>query len=669
MKPKPLVPTAQWVESEFRLPVEGADKPGPYDLRYAPYLLGIYNALDDPEVSEVYTSKAAQIGWTFGLIGYIGAKIDNAPCPIIVMFPKEGAAREFNDEKFTPSVRSTPALAAKIDVSKSRSADNRALFKKFAGGFLKFVSGQSISSVKSTPAKIVIVEEPDDAVSNLKEQGNAIKLLFERTKRITGSKRVLGGTPSIKGLSKVESHIEKSDRRSLPVVCHDCGESHVLAFGNVHWVTIPEDEREGIDEHEIYGYARPETAMYGCPHCGSCWDDYQRKENIRNTVFNAHKAGDKNAGFVATAEFHGAAGFENLSELYSCLPGAGTADLVRDHLEAESKAAKGDETDKIVFTNSKLGVTYEFKGDNATADQIQEVAEDYPLMIVPRGGLLITFGIDLQHDRIAIIIRAWGRGEESWLIYWDEIKATNGVSDTSDPVWNELEDLVFGDFKHHSGVVMRARAGTIDTSDGNTNDAAYAWVRKMNKKHSGVDLFAGKGSSSTADPEIFVRPSAKSIDHKSPSKLTKADKYGLRVYQVGTSKAKNLIANRIADAKCSARMHHPIDVRADYYKQVTGEIKAPHAKSKKKVWQPKAGAAIEAWDCEVYALHAARAVRVHLKSDREWDAIERDLLQGDLFGISEPNKKILKEKSNKKTNNFNKFIPEKSGKSSDPYLD
>jgi phage terminase large subunit GpA-like protein len=79
--------------------------------------------------------------------------------------------------------------------------------------------------------------------------------------------------------------------------------------------------------------------------------------------------------------------------------------------------------------------------------------------------------------------------------------------------------------------------------------------------------------------------------------------------------------------------HHVYrDVRDDYFEQMTGEVKAPHKSSKgRKVWQKKSGRAVEAWDCEVYALHGARAKRVHLKRPQDWDAIEQKILQSDLF--------------------------------------
>lgn len=622
------MPTAEWAESEFRLPAEGSDKPGPYSLHYAPYLHGIFAALDDPDVKEVVTQKAAQIGWTFGLVAYLGKIIDTMPSPVVVMFPKEDAAREFNDEKLEPSILSTPALSRRLNVNKTRSKENRALFKKFPGGFLKLVGSKSISSVKSTPARIVIVEEPDDAVGNLKEQGNAITLLWERTKRIRNAKRVLGGTPSVDGLSKVQEHMRASDRRVLPVECHECGRSHVLSWDNVSWL-----ESDDGTEHEVYGKALPDSSVYVCPECGSPWSDYQRKQNIRNTVRAAVDAGDPMRGFVAQAEFHGVAGFEELSELYSCLPGAGVVDLVQDFLKAEHKAAHGDETDRIVFVNSKLGRPYAYKDDHTDAETLRDRAKDYPELQCPRGGLLVTVGVDVQHDRVAVIIRAWGRGEESWLLYWGEISASVSTADKNDPVWDELDQRIFSAIPHAGGGTIRVCAASIDSSDGNTNDAVYSWVRSRAKQHPSVLIMPIKGSSSQQDPEIFTTPSSKPIDHTNAKKRTKADKHGLRVFMVGTNKGKDwLAAHMKMDGFGPGRHHVYKDVRADYFDQVTGEVKAPHRSIRnRKVWQQKAGRAVEAWDCEVYALHAARAKRVHLLKPAQWDALEQKLTQVDLF--------------------------------------
>ncbi len=627
--PPPDIPTRQWAKKYFRLPEEGADLPGCYNPDYVPYLWGVFHALDDPEVRVVVLQKAAQIGWTFGLIAFLGKRITCMPSAILMMFPKEGAGREFEDEKLTPSVKATPAISAVMDVSTSRKAGNRAMHKKFVGGFLKLVGSNSASSVKSTPCPLVIVEEPDDTSDNVKDQGDAIRLAKERLKRFRRSKMILGGTPAVKGLSRIEENINISDQRVLPIACHDCGDVHVLDFEHVKWL-----EKEGGADHPVFRRADPDSAVYVCPHCGSVWDDWNRQQNVLNTCRAADEAGDPWCGWVPTVETSGnVVGFKELNELYVCMPGTQLADVVRDYLEAEHDAANGDESARIVFQNSKLGRPYEYKDEQADESVLRDAAQNYPEMVVPDGGLLITASIDVQHDRLALIIRAWGRGEESWLLTWRELRVDNTAVDKNDAVWNALDEVIFSVIPHSNGQQMFVSAVSIDSSDGQTNDAVYHWVRTRQKRRSSVLIMAVKGSSMQQDPEIFSTPRAKSIDHRNPNRQTKADRHGVKIYMVGTNKAKDWLAGQLnLEASGGGRFHYFADVRNDYFKQITSEVKAPHRSIRgRRVWQKKSGRRNEVLDCEVYGLHAARALRVHLMTPEKWDNLEHDLMQSDLF--------------------------------------
>lgn len=635
MKPQALIPTQAWSQKYLKLPAENSDTPGDYDLYYAPYLYGIFAAFDDPDIPEIVCMKAAQVAWTTALIAYILKRVDCSPSAMIGMFATETAAVAFSDEKLVPIVKATNKLRHKMDVSTSRKSGNRALHKNFAGGFLKLISSNAIGTVKSTPAKFVFVEEPDDANENVKDQGDSVLLLWERTKRQRNAKRILGGTPKVKGFSRVERYTVRSDRRVLPIVCNDCGESHVLNFDNVVW---EDAEREW---HPEYGKALPDTAVYACPQCGSVWNDFQRKENIRKTVFDAIDAGDKNAGWVASAEFAGVAGFMELSELYTCLPGAGVAELVKSYLEAEHRSAQGDENARVVFVNSKLGRPYEFDDDRDDAETLQKRAQDdegslHEELLCPHNGLLLTCGIDVQHDRVELTIRAWGRDEESWLVLYQAIYASQSCVEKNDPVWDELDKVVFGGIEHERGMQVYVSAISIDSSDGTTSDAVYNWVRTRQKKYPHRLIMAIKGASS-GDPEIFATPKVKSIDHKNPKKTTKADRHGVKVFIVGTNKAKDWLASHMKlNGTGSGRFHYYSGIRLDYFDHMTAEAKVP-SKMGKKTWQVRAGRRCEAWDCEVYSLHAARARRVHLFKPDDWKKLEAELTQADLFAaVDEP---------------------------------
>ena len=194
-------------------------------------------------------------------------------------------------------------------------------------------------------------------------------------------------------------------------------------------------------------------------------------------------------------------------------------------------------------------------------------------------------------------------------------------------MWSELDKIISTPIPVDGGAQIAVSAVSLDSSDGNTSDAVYTYVRDRQR----FNIMAIKGASiDSRDREIFTKP-AQSADTTQDN--TKAAKYGLRVFIVGTHKAKTLIDGRMRlTGSGPGRMHWYSEIRADYYEQVTNEVLAPHPRQPSKmVWQKKAGRRNEALDCEVYALHAARSLKTHLLRDNEWDQLEQQLLQPTLF--------------------------------------
>lgn len=612
--PPPRLSIIEWAARYRWLASEEAARPGKYRFDVTPHLTwpgGPLEALDDPAVQEIVGQKSAQVAWTSGVLGNaLGKWIDLDPSPILVLFPKAEAAKQYVAEKFEPMVEATPRLKKKIDL-RSRKLQQRQDFKKFPGGFLKLVGSNSPASVKSTPVPRVAVEEPDDCNLNLRGQGDSIKLAKERLKTFRHAKIIIGGTPTIKGLSAIEAELELSDKRIGLVPCHDCGQEHALSFDNLHC------DQDPSYQHEIYGNCRPESAYYACPHCGSIWDDNQKNANL------------KHGRWQATAEFRGIAGY-SLNELYATFWGSRFEVLIEKRLQAEYHAERGHLGPMIAFVNSSKGESYEYLSDAPKTAELEARAEAYSEMTAPKGALMITAGIDVQHDRLAVVIVGWGRGEESWRLYWGELPGNS--LDKADPVWQALDKLLATPIASQHGGQLAVSAASIDCSDGTSSDAVYSYVRDRQR----FGVMAVKGASiDSRDKEIFTKP-PQSIDANQSN--TKAAKYGLRVHMVGTHKAKSLIDARLRLKGCGAgRMHWYAEIRGDYYEQLTNEVLAPHPRNPSKmIWQIKAGRRNEALDCEVYALHAARSLKTHLLRDPEWDHLEQQLLQPTLFNAEQP---------------------------------
>lgn len=607
----------EWARKYRFLSSIEADRAGKYDPEVTPYLCWPGNpleALDDPTVIEVCCQKSAQVAWTSGVLGNIlGKWIDLDPSPILGLFPKEGAAKEYMAEKFEPMVTATPRLRAAVDL-RSRKAQQRMLFKRFRGGFLKLVGSNSPSSVKSSPIPRIFIEEPDDCNLNLRGQGDSIKLAKERTKTFRRSrvKIVIGGTPTVEGTSTIAAEMKLSDKRVGMVPCHHCGEEHALSFDNLK---CPEDPDAA---HPIFGKKIPEQAYYVCPHCGGVWNDAEKRRNV--------KAGR----WVATAPFNGIAGYY-INELYSPFPGSVMAKLMENWLTALHHLEMGDESKLVAFVNSSMGEAYSFKGDQPLADELAERAREYEAGTVPAGGLRLVMGVDVQPDRLEVIVRAYGRGEESWLVRYDRLYGQTAL--ITDPVWNDLDRLLFGKYRHARGFGLGVTACSIDSSDGNTSDAVYKYVRTRQGR--GVEHVMAIKGAKNPDAEIFRKPGPVIDTNR---KNTKAARFGVAVYMVGVGRAKDLLIGERGRAGLEGtgpgRFHVYKGVIADYFEQLLAEVKAPVRQQNGhviRVWQKKVGHRNEALDCEVYALHATRAAKVHLMQERDWAALEARLSQAGLF--------------------------------------
>lgn len=596
----------QWAEQRRVLSAAGSARPGPFRFAVTPYLRGILEAYSDPAVREIWCQKSAQVGWTDGVMNnLLGYHIDQDPCPILILFSKEKAAKDYTREKLEPMIHATPSLSALIPLS-SRNTGNTLDHKSFPGGFVKLVGSNSPAGVKSTPVRLAMVEEPDDTSDDVRGQGDSIALARERSKTYPQSKMVVGGTPTLKGFSKIEAGMLPSDRRRYYVPCHHCSESQPLSWENVKWG----DDPSGIT-HPVFGTALPSSARYYCPQCGGEWTNAEKNRNVARGEWRA------------TAPFNGIAGF-HCNELVSSFPASALDSLVRKWLEAVHAQRQGNVSKLVSFFNSSLGEPWELKGDTPELELLTERALPYGAWRAPAGALLATAGIDVQHDRVAVTVWCWGRGEEAWLAYWGEIHGTVSGLPT-DGVWKDLDVLLDRAIRTPAGDI-HISAASIDAGDGATADWVYGFVRHRNKRRQRT-LMPVKGTTG-AHREVYASPREK-LDTMNSGK---ASKWGLKLFHVGVDRAKDILMERLrAPGHGPGRLHWYQGVREDFLVQLTSEVKAPLPGHRKVGWQKKSGVRNEALDCTVYALHAARRLRVPALTEAEWVRLEQILRQPTLI--------------------------------------
>ncbi len=602
---------SEWAQTHRRMhsgPLAG----GLFSLSATPVLRGILEAYTDPAIAEIWCQKSAQIGWTQGFVmNVMGYHIHLDPCPIMVLFAKDGAGKRFMREKLEPAIRATRVLFDRIPLH-ARSAANTQDYKRFPGGFIQLAGSGSPGNVKSTDFRVIIVEEPDDTTQNVRGQGDTIALARERKKSYSNGKMVVGGTPTVKDRSKVAAGMLKTDQRRYFVGCPHCQHEQSLKWENVRWLS------DSATHHPVYGTHRPETAAYSCDECGVLWTEEERHQAIRAAAERPDR------GWRATAPFNRLAGFF-VSELYSLFSESRLPLLARKFIESKHALDQGDDTLMRSFINNQLGETWEIKSDAPEVAELAERALDYAERHAPAEALIATCFVDVQRGgevsgepRLEYLIVGWGRGEESWRIARGRVFG-NPLEEST---WVELDRELARPIRSAGGGHLHISQIGVDSGDGMTQDAVLRYVRA--KRQQGRDVIPTKGASKRGRP-IFSPPKAQ--DHDSADR---ASKYGLKLYLIGTDTAKDTIAGRLKlTGRGPSRMHWPACIGHDYYEQITAEVKVP-GRSGEDVWEKKAGRANEMLDCEVGNLHLAKRMRLHQFHESHWIQLETRMRQPDL---------------------------------------
>ncbi|MEJ2379477.1 MAG: phage terminase large subunit family protein, partial [Pseudolabrys sp.] len=388
-------------------------------------------------------------GWipthnTEGGNNWIGYVIHHVPGPMLAVQPTVELAKRFSRQRIDPLIAESPALRERVKPARSRDAGNTVLSKEFPAGLLVITGANSAVGLRSLPARYLFLDEVDAYPPSADEEGDPVALAEARTRTFSWrSKILLGSTPTIQGLSRIEREYEASDQRRYFVPCPHCGEIQWLKFERLRW-----------------DKGQPETAHYVCEACDG-------------RIVEHHKTAMLVAGEwrpTAASQDPGTIGF-HISALYSPVGWMSWESIAR-----LCEAATTDEA-KRSFKNSVLGETWVETGEAPDWQRLYERREDWQIGTVPSGGLFLTAGADVQKDRIEVDIWAWGRGLESWLV--DHVVIERGPERAE--TWEELAVLLDRTWPHAHGTRIGIAKLAVDT--GYEAPAVYAWARRVGHTH------------------------------------------------------------------------------------------------------------------------------------------------------------------------------------------
>jgi phage terminase large subunit GpA-like protein len=590
LTPDPALTVSEWADRHRVLSPRASAEPGRYRTDRTPYIREIVDALSPMHPARrIVVMKSAQVGFTEGGNNWIGYVIHHAPGPMLAVQPTVELAKRFSRQRLEPLIHESPALRERVKPARSRDAGNTVLSKEFPAGLLVITGANSAVGLRSMPARYLFLDEVDAYPPSADEEGDPVALAEARTRTFSWrSKVLLGSTPTIHGLSRVEREYEASDQRRYFVPCPHCREMQWLRFERLRW-----------------DKGKPDTAHYLCASCEERIEEHHKTAML--------EAGEWRA--TADSEDPGTIGF-HISALYSPVGW-----LSWEHIARLCEAATTDEARRS-FKNSVLGETWVETGEAPDWQRLYERRESWQIGTVPSGGLFLTAGADVQKDRIEVDVWAWGRGLESWLV--DHIVVEGGPEQAE--TWEELGLLLDRTWLHAHGTRLGLAKLAIDT--GYEAPAVYAWARRAG--HAQVAPIKGvEGFNRTAP---VAGPT-----HVDVTEGGKKLRRGARLWTiaVATFKSETYRYLRLsaptdeeiaAGAKIPAGyVHLPRGTEAEWVKQLVAEqlvtVKTKRGFSRLE-WQ-KLRERNEALDCRVYA----RAAAWIAGADRWTEAMWRDLEQ------------------------------------------
>lgn len=605
VQPDPELRLDEWSEQHMVLPKSNAD-PGPYRLERTPMARRILQCLSPGHpCKRVVVRGASQMLKTQIAINAIGGWIHLAPSNILALEPTEKLAKRLS-ARLSKAISEVGVLRERVASPRSRDARNTIDAKDFDGGALYIATAGAATNLAEIPAPYIFLDEVDRMLQSVDGEGDPVALAEARATTFDRKAKFYEvSSPTVKGISKIDSLHDMGTREVYLVPCPHCGHRHELVVGNFRY---QRDADTGF-------MAR---AWFVCPECGAEIDERHKGRMLRDEALGG------TAGWHAQSPGDGETVSFHVSAFYAPVGSITWLALAREHARAEERRKRGDDEAARVFHNTRLALSWDSVQDRTTAQQLQDLAAKHPfrLRLVPRGGLVLTAGVDVQDNRLEVVVWAYGRDGHMWTVDYRVIPGDPGQG----AIWAQLDAYLATRWPHEAGQRLGIDCVGIDTQ-GHYTHQVYAYVMRRQGKR----FHALRGDPRGGQPIVSGRGQSKDVNAEGG-----LVRDGVKLYHVGTDTAKDLFFSRIK-AGC---VHLSPELPMEFFEHLASEVRAPvrTARGIQSRYLPiRPGIRNEALDCTVYSLFGAARMKLDDYTDAEWQRLETILCPptADLFAAHE----------------------------------
>lgn len=607
----PPMTLSAWAAEHFCLSAESSHTQGRWQAY--PFQRGWMDAFSNDDIEEVTIRKAKRVGYTKTLLAFIAFNAAHRRRNQAIWQPTDDDRDSFVKAEVDPMLRDVAAMQAVLRAEK----EDTLKLKAFRGTSLHMLGGKAARAYRRITVAVSMLDEASAFDLMVERSVDPVAAARGRLEGAPFPKLVAGSTPRVKGLDHIERRELAADAlMRYHITCPHCQVEHPLLWGG-----------EKVEHGFKWESRDTATVRHVCPHCRGA---ITQADYLRLYASGAWVSACGNYRYGQDATWRDAAGDQRRAPRHVAFhiwtaysPHRSWPDIVREFLEAVDTSREGEHGPLITFTNETLGELWEEVFERADEHALAKRAEPYPLCTVPRGGLVLVAGVDVQERRFEVVVWAIGQGEEMWAVDYAVIQA----NPADEREWTvKLEPYLTGTFTHASGRSMRIEATAIDTG-GHYTHQAYNFCRHREAKK----IYAVRGDPLPAK-KVKGRATVQDVNWRG-----QILKRGVRLWYVGTDTAKDLIYGRLQVTEPGpGYVHFSSDLPAEFYNQLTAESRVPQRTARGVVfrWVNAKNRRNEVLDCTVYAIFAAHAIGLDAYTRAMWgrlrDAVDPDT--PDLFG-------------------------------------
>lgn len=493
----------------------------------------------------------SQMGKTELVLNVCGHHMDDGPyMPALYVGPTEKQVKSISNDRVDKLLRSTPSLWAKTE-----KGQRYGTFEKWISGVRwGFAWAGSATELASHPSGLVVIDEIDRMMSDVKGEGDPIELADARRTNFFWSLLIGTTTPTILGSSAGWHLFETGTMYKWAWPCQHCGDLFVPCLTLLRWPKGASPERAA------------RACFVVCPHCGAEHHQDQRHAMNRDGVYIPHERNEETGEHIARQipiETDRASWWVS-----------GLASTWRDWGRVANKlvtAYRSRNNEKIqAVVNVQGGEPYALRGDAPEWKALETLRGAYGPRTVPTGVQRIVAGVDVQQAGFYYVIMGWGFNAESWLLANGFIPGETEY----DQVWLLLQQVLrraMGDDRHIDlvGIDSGYRPGQKWRVP---DHQVYSWCHR-----SGGSWFPTKGHDKLDRP---VKPSKIDISYQGQT-----IKEGLTLFHIDTDVLKTWLYSRLrwpVGEPGGLHLHREVD--EDFLKQLVSE-ELIVTSSGKRIWK------------------------------------------------------------------------------------